>query len=137
MGLVEEDESKNKKKKMLDIALKVSSKYIESFSEDGEEDDEFEDIKYLTKKFNKFLNKEKEAKMASKKRKLICYECHEQGHVKLNCPYWKKQEKRRKRIILDYISNSRNDDNANKAIGGVCLTVINAKEKIANGVPFP
>ena len=50
------------------IALKASIKYIESSSQDKKEVDDLEDIKYLTRKFNKFLDKDKEVKDTNKEK---------------------------------------------------------------------
>ena len=48
----------------------------------------------------------------------------------------KDHEEMRKRIILDYISISSDEDYANNEVGGLYLMTIKAKEKIANVVPF-
>ena len=80
--------------------LALHSKHIESSSEDDDEEVDSDHVEYLSKKFYKFFNKNRESKEASKKNsKLICYECNERGHVKLDCPYFKKLSKRTKNQI--------------------------------------
>ena len=68
----EEMEGKKNKKKDLEIALKTSSKYIESSSEGDDEGADSDDVKHLTKRFYKFLNRESKTRKASKRKsKLI------------------------------------------------------------------
>jgi len=88
------EEGKPKANKI--IALKFSSKDIES------EDDD--DIFLLAKDFKKYLSSEKKAKERKRKHsskefnddthsELRCYHCDEVGHIKPNCPKYKKGKK--------------------------------------------
>ena len=133
MNIKEDEEKEGKKKRIdLDIALR-GSKCIESSSsseddDDDYEQDEFEDVEYLIKRFGKFLSKARGAKEANKKKsKLICYECHQSGLARLDCPYLKKHNNRRKRRSLNDDSSSSSDDE----VGRMCLIAH------TNVVPFP
>ena len=117
-------------RKDLGIALKAS-KCVENLSsskDDDDEEDKFEDVEHLIKRFCKFLSKERCAKEANKnKSKLICYECHKLSHARPDCPHLKKHSKRTKKRSLDDDSSYSSDDE----VGAVCFTAH------ANVVPFP
>nr|KYP41500.1 Copia protein [Cajanus cajan] len=123
-----EDSDKNKRS----IALKASSSSHEENGKDDnieEDDDDDEDFSLFIKRFNKFLRnkgnrrkfnfniKKKGEESSSTPR---CYECNQPGHLKLECPiYKKKMEKSNNKNFKDkkskkvYITWEENDMDSN------------------------
>ena len=59
----DEKEGKKKKKKKKDVGIAFkASKHVESSSENGDEEVDSDDVEYLSKKFYKIFNKNREAK---------------------------------------------------------------------------
>jgi len=115
MRLNQHEENDKKKK---GIALKVSSSIQEgSDKEDLNEIDEDNDLSFFVKRFNKFLrNKgnQRRSNFKSKKRAKDssslpkCYECNQLGHLRVDCPNFKKRIERSEK-------KSFNDKKAKKA----------------------
>jgi hypothetical protein len=102
--ILKENEEESKKKK--NIAFKSSTKE-EGDDSDDEGDDE--DLAFITRKLKRMIrrnqgfkrNSRKEykgqsSKQEKKKDQIICYECKRPGHVKMDCPSFKNQEKKSK-----------------------------------------
>ena len=108
-------EENDKKKK--GIALKASSSIQEgSDKEDLNEIDEDDDFSFFVKRFNIFLrNKgnQRRSNFKSKKREDSsslpkCYECNQPGHLRVDCPSFKKRIERSEKKTF-------NDKKAKKA----------------------
>jgi len=124
--VVQESEDKHSK----GIALKAANQKRQQDSSDGDEDT----MSLLSRKFNKFLKKNKGQSLkrySSKKmddfnpNKYTCYDCGEKGHIKAECPNNESKEKtnfkgeRREKTKKAYItwddnevSSSRSSDDA-------------------------
>ena len=133
-------EETDKKKK--GIALKASSAIQEdSDKEDSIDLDNDEDISLFVKRFNKFLRvrgNQKRPNFKSKRRTetssstLKCFECNQPGHLRVDCPIFKKKmEKSEKKNLSEkklkkaYITWDENDmesseDSENEEIN-LCL----------------
>jgi len=104
------NQHKDNDKKKKGIALKASSSTEEgSDKEDSIEIDEDDDLSLFVKRFNKFLrvrgNKIR-SNFKSKKREEDssstpkCYECNQPGHLRVDCPTFKKIIEKSKRKTL-------------------------------------
>ena len=107
-----QDEENDKKKK--GIALKASSSIQkESDKEDTIEIEEDDDLSLFVKRFNKLLRVKGNQRRSNFKLKkmtedssstLRCYECNQPGHLRVDCPIFKKRKllmkRRQKRPTL-------------------------------------
>ena len=118
-----QDEENDKKKK--GIALKASSSIQEeSDKEDSIEIDEDDDLGLFVKRFNKFLKVRGNQRRPNFKPKRRtedssftpkCYECNQPGHLRVDCPIFKKRmeksekknfnEKKAKRAYITWDDN--------------------------------
>ncbi|KAL6965519.1 hypothetical protein U1Q18_052466 [Sarracenia purpurea var. burkii] len=101
-------------KKKKDIALKASTKKNKSREESSSEEDEH--MAHLTRQFKNFLknkkggrrffkkegckwesskHKEKSSSKEEEYEDVTCYKCHKLGHIKQNCPFLMKKDKRK------------------------------------------
>ncbi|KAK3002014.1 hypothetical protein RJ639_020296 [Escallonia herrerae] len=89
-----EETMEDVKKKPISIALKASSS-------NNEPSDDFDkkDVDMIAKNFKKFLrfirNGGRRQQNASKEEK-ICYKCRKSGHMKMDCPIYKKEKKKKR-----------------------------------------
>ncbi|NGZ73657.1 hypothetical protein GQS42_23720, partial [Salmonella enterica subsp. enterica serovar Typhi] len=81
-----------------DMTLKTQEDHLKENSSDEDFDD---DLALLTRKFKKFIKRNKfkndtKNKYEPKKDQVICYECKKLGHYKSECPQAKKRTPKKK-----------------------------------------
>lgn len=124
-----EEESKQKKS----MALKAIPHESES-DEDEENDNTDEEIAMITRKFRKFLKKDKASprkpfkkisnKDTGKNDSLTCYKCRRPGHIKADCPLLKKDRYKGKKAMKatwDDESSSSDSDASHEGCANLCL----------------
>ena len=87
---------KNKK----DMTLRTQEDHLKENSSDEDFDD---DVTLLTKKFKRFIKRNKfkndtKNKFEPKKEQVICYECKKPGHFKSECPQVKRRQLKKKAL---------------------------------------
>ncbi|KAK3028623.1 hypothetical protein RJ639_039966 [Escallonia herrerae] len=85
---------------VLDSALLRPGWFDTQSSDDDEEFDE-EDVAMIAKNFKKFMrfrrNGGRRQQNGSNEEKL-CYKCHKPGHMKMDCPIYKREKKERRDV---------------------------------------
>ena len=131
LRLIQHEETDKKKK---GIALKASSAIQEdSDKEDSIDLDNDEDISLFVKRFNKFLRvrgNQKRPNFKPKRRTktssstLKCFECNQPGHLRVDCPIFKKNinDKKLKKAYITWDENDMEsyEDSENEEIN-LCL----------------
>ena len=96
-----------------DIALRTQEDHLKENSSDEDFDD---DVSLLTKKFKRFIKRNKfkndtKNKVEPKKEQVICYECKKLGHFKSECPQAKrKQPKKKKALKVTWDDSSASEE---------------------------
>lgn len=104
--MIQQSHAEDIEKKWKRIVLKASSSK-EDHKEDSCDEEDAKNLNLIVKKFDKFLKRSKDKKFSkpsknveSNNNTFTCFECGKQGHIKLNCPVYLKQqlaEKKRKK----------------------------------------
>ena len=144
-------EGKDKKKKR--IALKATTKEEEEVEEEkqSEEDD---DLTLITRKRNKYMRGEmfrgkrftsrrdlskKESSFHGdkekweEKRDLVCFKCKKPGHIKYDCPLYKREAKRRmKKTMMATWSESEEsfEEEKEKEVANICFMEIDELDEV-------
>ncbi|KAA3487712.1 zf-CCHC domain-containing protein/UBN2 domain-containing protein [Gossypium australe] len=91
-------EEEKVEKKKVGVALKSTTIEESESSDDVDEDKEMTMFARRFKRFmksnkRKWLQKKEGLKLESTKENdsIICYECKRPGHIKIDCPQWKKK----------------------------------------------
>ena len=84
-----------------DMTLRTKEGHLGENSSDDDDDD---NLALLTRKFKKFLKRNKtkqdfKNKCELKKDQIICYECKKLGHFKNECPQVKKKLPKKKKAL--------------------------------------
>ena len=114
-------------------------------SDDEEEVEEDEEMAMFAKRFNKFMRMNKARRPprkeimkgdSSKKEKepIICYECKKPGHIKFECPMWKKSnlKKQKKKAMVATWSDSDTSDNDEEEVANLCLMAHDEPKVLSN-----
>ncbi|RZB92057.1 hypothetical protein D0Y65_024185 [Glycine soja] len=133
MRLNQHEENDKKKK---GIALKASSSIQEgSDKEDLNEIEEDDDFNFFVKRFNNFLRNKGNQRRSNLKPKKKgedssclpeCYECNQRGHLRVDCPSFKKRiersekktfnDKKAKKAYITWEDNGKFDAKSNEVI---------------------
>ncbi|KAA3477876.1 Retrovirus-related Pol polyprotein from transposon TNT 1-94 [Gossypium australe] len=118
MGSQRVEEAKNENKKV-GVALKSTS--IEDI-ESSEEVDEDKEMTMFARRFKKCMRSNRGRKFQKKKGPkfestnekdpIICYECKKSGHIKFDCPQWKKNESSKQKLN-DHVATWSDEDSSN------------------------
>lgn len=136
--LKENDEEFKKKK---NIAFKSSKKEEEDDSNDEGDD---EDLAFITRKLKRMFRrnqgfkrnskreyKGQSSKQEKKKDQIICYECKRPGHIKMDCPSFKYQEKKSKAMKAtnwDDSEASSSEEEEDCEIANMCFMALGEDE---------
>ncbi|XP_040957765.1 uncharacterized protein [Gossypium hirsutum] len=100
-------------------------------------------MEIFTKRFKRFMKSNKgrrlqkieELKFESSKEKdpIICYECKKLGHIKFDCPQWKKKGSRKQKLKANVaiLSDENSSDDEDQEVANQCLMAINDSKSSA------
>ncbi|CAL9078853.1 unnamed protein product [Musa textilis] len=128
-----EELENNLSKNMKDLTLRTHENHLRENSSDDDNDDD--DFALLTRKFKKFIKRNKtkhdtKNKNELKKDQIICYECKKLGHFKSECPIVKKKQPKKKKVLKttwDDLCASKDKEQINKEVANYMLMALDDK----------
>ncbi|KAA3466698.1 zf-CCHC domain-containing protein/UBN2 domain-containing protein [Gossypium australe] len=94
--------------------------------------DEDEEMVMFARRFKRFMR----LKIESSKEKdpIVCYECKKSGHVKFDCPQWKKMwsSKQKHKANVATWSDDDSSDEETQEVSNLCLMTIDDSKVTSN-----
>ncbi|GAV90947.1 zf-CCHC domain-containing protein [Cephalotus follicularis] len=82
----------------------------------------------------KFQSKGDSSKSDKEEKEVICYECNKPGHIRLDCPKYKKNKDKKKSMIATWSDNDdlSSDEDENEGIANIAFMAIEDDNEVCS-----